>query len=95
MAIQQGKYVAKIIRRNKKKRQDFVYFDKGIMATIGKSKAIAQTGPFKLTGMIAWLAWSLIHLMYLIGYRTKLLVLIEWVISYMFNKKGPRLIYKV
>lgn len=95
VAIQQGKYVAKIIRKNKKMRPDFVYFDKGIMATIGKSKAIAQTGPFKLTGLIAWLAWSLIHLMYLIGYRTKVLVLIEWVISYIFNKKGPRIIYKV
>tara|TARA_B100000674_G_C37977610_1_gene980198 strand:- start:3426 stop:4646 length:1221 start_codon:yes stop_codon:yes gene_type:complete len=93
VAIQQGKYVSKIIRKNKKIRPDFVYFDKGIMATIGKSKAIAQTGPFKLTGMIAWLAWSLIHLLYLIGYRTKVLVLIEWVISYIFNKKGPRLIY--
>ena len=64
------------------------------MATIGKSKAIVQTGPFRLSGMIAWLVWSLIHLMYLIGYRTKILVLIEWVISYIFNKKGPRLIYR-
>ena len=74
---------------------DFVYFDKGMMATIGKSKAIAQMGSFHLTGLIAWIAWSIVHLMYLIGYRTKLLVLIEWLISYFFNKKGPRLIYKI
>lgn len=94
VAIQQGRYVAKIIKRDPKKRQPFRYFDKGMMATVGKSKAIAETGPFKLTGMIAWLAWSFIHLMYLVGYRTKILVLIEWVISYIFNKKGPRLIYR-
>ena len=95
VAIQQGKFVAKVIRKNKKQRPEFHYFDKGIMATIGKSKAIAQTGPFKLSGFIAWLAWSLVHLLYLIGYRTKLLVLVEWMISYLFNRKGPRLIYKV
>ena len=82
VAIQQGKYVAKIIKRDPKERQPFRYFDKGMMATVGKSKAIAETGPFKLTGMIAWLAWSFIHLMYLVGYRTKVLVLIEWVILY-------------
>ena len=94
VAIQQGKYLAKNIRKPQHKRKPFCYFDKGIMATIGKSKAIVQTGPFRLSGMVAWLVWSLIHLMYLIGYRTKLLVLIEWVISYIFNKKGPRLIYR-
>ena len=94
VAIQQGKYVAKIIKRELKNRPPFRYFDKGMMATVGKSKAIAETGPFKLSGLIAWLAWSFIHLMYLVGYRTKVLVLIEWVISYIFNKKGPRLIYR-
>ena len=71
-----------------------MYFDKGMMATIGKSKAIAQIGPIQLNGLLAWLAWSIIHLMYLVGYRTKLLVLIEWIVSYIFNKKGPRLIYR-
>ncbi len=95
VAIQQGKYIGKILKKDHKVRPEFKYFDKGIMATIGKSKAIAQTGPFKLTGFIAWLAWSLVHLLYLIGYRTKILVLIEWMISYIFNRKGPRLIYKV
>ncbi len=94
VAIQQGKYVAKTIKKAAEKRAPFVYFDKGMMATIGKSKAIAQTGPFKLTGLMAWLAWSLVHLLYLIGYRTKVLVLIEWFVSYIFNKNGPRLIYK-
>ena len=94
VAIQQGRYLAKNIKKDQHKRKPFNYFDKGIMATIGKSKAIVQTGPFRLSGMIAWLVWSLIHLMYLIGYRTKILVLIEWVISYIFNKKGPRLIYR-
>ncbi|MEK9726508.1 MAG: NAD(P)/FAD-dependent oxidoreductase [Candidatus Margulisiibacteriota bacterium] len=94
VAIQQGKYVAKLLKKKTEKRKPFIYFDKGIMATIGKSKAIAQTGPFKLSGFIAWLAWSFIHLMYLVGYRTKTLVLIEWIISYIFNKKGPRIIYR-
>lgn len=94
VAIQQGKYIAKLIKKNKANPKPFFYFDKGMMATIGKSKAIAETGPFKLTGLIAWLAWSLVHLLYLVGYRTKVLVLIEWSISYIFNRNGPRLIYR-
>ncbi|MGA0242167.1 MAG: NAD(P)/FAD-dependent oxidoreductase, partial [Candidatus Marinamargulisbacteria bacterium] len=94
VAIQQGKYLARVLKRSHKPRPEFAYFDKGIMATIGKSKAVVQMGPIQLSGMVAWLAWSFIHLMYLIGYRTKILVLIEWVISYIFNRKGPRLIYR-
>lgn len=96
VAIQQGKYVAKIIKKNipPSKRKPFKYFDKGMMATIGKSKAIAQTGSIELSGWVAWLAWSFIHLIYLIGYRTRILVTIEWVFAYVFNKKGSRIIYR-
>ena len=64
------------------------------MATIGKSKAIVSTNSFEIGGLIAWLMWSLVHIIYLIGYRTKILVLVEWTISYVFNKNGPRLIYR-
>ena len=96
VAIQQGRYVAGIIKREipKENRPKFHYFDKGIMATIGKSRAIMAVGSFELAGLISWLAWCFIHLMYLVGYRNKIIVLIEWIVAYIFNKKGPRLIVR-
>ena len=94
VAIQQGNYVGKIIKKDTENRPSFKYFDKGIMATIGRSKAVVKIGSFKISGLIAWLAWSIIHIVYLIGFRTKILVLIEWIASYLFNNRGTRLIYR-
>ena len=95
VAIQQGRYVAHNIKKNieKEKRKPFRYSDKGTMATIGRFKAIGVVGNFELAGFTAWLFWSLIHLVYLIGYRSKILVAIEWIFAYFFNKRGTRLIY--
>ena len=70
----------------------FVYHDKGTMATIGKSRAVGQIGRVKLTGRIAWLAWLLIHVYQLIGFRNRLAVLFNWAWNYMFSKRGARLI---
>ena len=96
VAIQQGKYLAKIIKSKtiKKDRKPFRYNDKGMMATVGRYKAIGKIGNIEVSGFLAWLFWSAIHILYLIGYRSKILVVIEWIFSYLFNKKGTRLIYR-
>ena len=96
VAIQQGKYLAKVIKSKtiKKDRKPFKYNDKGMMATVGRYKAIGKIGNIEESGFLAWLFWSAIHILYLIGYRSKILVVIEWIFSYLFNKKGTRLIYR-
>jgi NADH dehydrogenase len=94
VAIQMGKWVGKTIVRDieGKPRRPFRYLDKGSMATIGRNKAIAQIGKIHLSGVIAWLAWLFIHIMYLIGFRNRLLVLTEWAWSYFAAQRGSRLI---
>ena len=96
VAIQQGKYLAKKITSNNSSEsvKKFKYRDKGMMATIGGFKAIGVIGKLKISGLLAWLFWSLIHLVYLIGYKSKLIVLIEWIFAYFLNKRGTRLIYR-
>ena len=96
VAIQQGKYLAKKIISNKSTEsvKKFKYKDKGMMATIGGFKAIGVIGKLKISGLLAWLFWSLIHLVYLIGYKSKFIVLIEWIFAYFLNKRGTRLIYR-
>lgn len=95
-AIQQGKFVAKIISENLvgKPHRKFRYKDRGIMATIGKAKAVAEIKGFKLTGLIAWLAWSFVHVLFLINFRNKLRVMSEWIWHYLTNRPGIRLIVK-
>ena len=96
VAIQQGRYVGKNIKNNiaYNERKTFKYKDRGMMATIGGFKAIGIVGSYEMSGVIAWLFWSLIHLIYLIGYRSKIVVAIEWVFAYFLNKRGTRLIYR-
>jgi len=91
-AIQMGLHVAKSIRENT--RQKFTYYDKGLMATIGKNKAVMQSPGklIKVDGRVAWWAWLLIHVLYLVGFRNRLSVLSQWVWSYLFSKHGSRLI---
>jgi len=93
-AIQEGKAAARNILASigGRPRRPFRYRDKGMMATIGKHKAIAQTGPIRLTGYLAWLAWLFIHILYLIGFKNRLSVFAQWVWSYVFSKRGARLI---
>jgi NADH dehydrogenase len=96
VAIQQGRYVGSNTKKNlpKQDRKPFKYRDKGMMATIGGFKAIGVVGKFEISGFIAWLFWSLIHLVYLIGYKSKFVVAIEWIFAFFFNKRGTRLIYR-
>jgi NADH:ubiquinone reductase (H+-translocating) len=94
VAIQQGKFVAKTIRRDLegKPRENFHYWDKGSLATIGRAAAIAQFGKIHLSGFIAWLSWLFIHIFFLIGFRNRLLVFIQWAWSYITYERGARLI---
>jgi NADH dehydrogenase len=95
-AMQEGKHVAKIIRDEldglKTPRPAFGYFDKGTMATIGRSAAVAKVGDFEFTGFIAWLAWLVVHLVFLVGFRNKIAVLLQWFYSYLTYRRGARII---
>ncbi len=94
VAIQQGRYVAKAIRKLAKGKdlKPFRYVDKGQMATIGRNKAIMRAFGIELSGYLAWLAWLFIHILYLIGFKNRMFVLIQWSWSYWTFKKGARLI---
>jgi NADH dehydrogenase len=97
-AMQMGVHVAKIIRQEVQSgvragdRIPFKYFDKGTMATIGTTRAIADIRGWRFTGFIAWLMWSAVHVMFLVSFRSKLIVLFNWVFTYLFNANGARLI---
>lgn len=88
VAKQEGRLVAKIIQNQipKDKRPNFSYHDKGSLATIGKGKAVGLIGPFKLSGFFAWFVWCFIHIMYLIDFRNRILVLMQWGFLYISGK---------
>jgi NADH dehydrogenase len=94
VAMQQGHFVARTILDELagKKRGRFHYFDKGQMATIGRSRAIVQSGRLRFDGLLAWWAWLLIHIYYLATFRNRLFVLIQWAWSYLTFARGARLI---
>lgn len=94
VAMQQGRYIGKLIKNRLENRTvpGFVYSNKGSMATIGRAKAIFQAGNIKLSGFIAWVLWAFIHIMYLIGFRNRYRVMAEWVWYYISFKPGARLI---
>lgn len=94
VAIQQGKFVAEIIKNEipPVKRHEFRYKDKGTMATIGKAKAVAEIKGLRLSGVIAWLVWSFIHIFFLIGFRNRFRVMVEWIWYYITKRHGTRLI---
>ena len=96
VAMQSGKHVAKMIIADLegKSRRPFRYFDKGSMATIGRSEAIVQSGKLKLWGWLAWIVWLLLHVVYLVRYRNRFFTLIQWGISYFFYRRGARLIIR-
>jgi NADH:ubiquinone reductase (H+-translocating) len=94
VAIQQGESAAANIWRTiaGERRQHFRYFDRGSMATIGRAAAVADIRGLHLTGHLAWLAWLFVHLLYLIGFENRLLVLVQWAGSYLSYARGARLI---
>jgi len=97
VAMQQGRYVARLVR--KRLRGDdlrpFRYVDKGNLATIGRSKAVAEIKGLRLSGFPAWATWLLVHLFYLIGFQNRLLVLVRWTVSFVTHGRGARLITAV
>lgn len=94
VAIQQGEWVAKTIARDlgHQPRRDFHYFDKGSLATIGRAAAVAQFGKLEISGYFAWLAWLFVHILFLIGFRNRMIVMIQWAWSYLTYERGARLI---
>jgi len=95
VALQQARYTARtIVRavRGQAREAAFHYVDKGSMATIGRSRAIAEMGRLKLSGLLAWWAWLVVHLFFLIGFRNRLGVLCDWTYSYFTYQRGERLI---
>ncbi|MBI3653920.1 MAG: NAD(P)/FAD-dependent oxidoreductase [Acidobacteria bacterium] len=94
VAIQMGERVATNIKRDLQGQayENFSYHDKGSMATIGRSAAIAQRGDLQVSGFVAWLAWLLVHIFFLIGFRNRFAVLFNWAWSYFTYQRGARLI---
>jgi NADH:ubiquinone reductase (H+-translocating) len=107
VAIQQGRFVARLIRdevegragalassanNGRVSRPPFRYWDKGSLATIGRAAAVAEFGRIHISGFVAWLAWLFVHILFLIGFRNRLLVFIQWAWSYFTYERGARLI---
>ena len=94
VAMQQGRYVARTIKReiSGKAREPFHYFEKGNMATIGRKDAVADLRGYKMKGFIGWLAWLFVHLFYQVGFKNKLNILLTWIWSYLTFGAGVRVI---
>jgi len=92
-AIQGAKYAAGTIKAELKgadptQREPFQYFDKGSMATVSRFSAVAQIGPLEFGGFVAWLAWLVLHLVYLVGFKTKITTLISWTVTFLSTHRG-------
>jgi NADH dehydrogenase len=94
VAMQQGRYAARAIRTRLEGGVPgpFHYVDKGNLATIGRSKAVADLKGLHVAGFPAWALWLLVHIVYLIGFQNRLLVLLRWTISFVTRGRGARLI---
>src|SRR5581483_8234498 len=92
-AIQGGKYAARAIKAelagaDPAAREPFQYFDKGSMATVSRFSAVAKIGPLEFSGFIAWLMWLVLHLVYLIGFKTKVTTLLSWTVTFLSTRRG-------
>jgi NADH:ubiquinone reductase (H+-translocating) len=94
VAMQEGRYAARTVHDRLRGRhiRAFHYHDKGNLATIGRARAVAEVGPARLNGLIAWVTWLTVHLWYLIGFENRLLVVIRWSFSFLAHGRGARLI---
>lgn len=95
-AIQMGRYVSKLIKKgtSPQKRRPFRYLDKGSIATIGTNKAVGYVGKMLISGFFAWIIWGFIHVFYLVSYRSRFTVMINWIFHYATGIRGARLIHK-
>ena len=92
-AIQGAKYVASTIKAelggaDPAEREPFQYFDKGSMATVSRFSAVAKIGPLEFSGLIAWFAWLVLHLLYLVGFKTKVSTLLSWIVTFLSTHRG-------
>src|SRR5581483_4489517 len=92
-AIQEAKYAAAAIKAelagaDPAEREPFQYFDKGSMATISRFSAVAKIGPLEFGGVIAWFAWLLLHLVYLIGFKNKITTVLSWTVTFLSGRRG-------
>jgi NADH dehydrogenase len=94
VAIQMGEYAARTIAGDRagRPRRAFKYWDKGQLAVVGRGRAVADIGRFHFGGFIAWLTWIFVHIFFLIGFRNRVLVLIQWAWSYFTYGVGARII---
>lgn len=94
VAVQQGRHFAKVIQADlaERERPSFSYLDKGQMATIGRSRAIAEVGRYRLAGFSAWLAWLVVHIYFLTGFRSRVFVILSWAWSFLTFRRGARLV---
>jgi NADH dehydrogenase len=93
-AIQMGRHTARNIRQlvAGKSTRPFRYIDKGMLATIGRSRAVAQIGRLRISGWIAWMLWLIVHIFFLIGFRNRVMVLMDWTAAYIAFNRGARII---
>ena len=97
VAMQQGSWLAKVIDAYERRRpapKPFRYKDKGSMATIGRRRAVAHVGPVRMGGTLAWFTWLFVHLMYVVGFANRVLVLVRWMSSYVANGRGERVLVR-
>ncbi len=101
-AMQAGQHVGRILAKEiavgpqaPDDRPKFRYYDKGIMATIGRSKAVVQTKRLRFGGFFAWVVWLLVHILFLVDMRSKLAVIVQWMFAYITFRPGARLIYRL
>ncbi|MCW2961994.1 MAG: dehydrogenase [Thermoleophilia bacterium] len=98
VAMQQGQWTAKSIDAVERRRappKPFKYHDHGSMATIGRRRAVAHFGRIKISGTLAWMAWLLVHLMYVVGFANRVLVLVRWAAAYVAHGRGERVLSRV
>ncbi len=92
-AIQGAKYVARTVKAelhgaNPAEREPFEYFDKGSMATVSRFDAVAKIGPVEMSGILAWFAWLVLHLVYLVGFKSKVSTLLSWIVTFLSTRRG-------
>jgi NADH:ubiquinone reductase (H+-translocating) len=94
VAMKEGQYVATVINGDlqPEQRPPFTYTDRGMLATIGRAQAVAQIGPFRASGLVAWSLWCIVHVFFLIGLRNRIRVMSEWTWYYLTFKPGARLL---
>jgi NADH dehydrogenase len=95
VAMQEGRYVGHTLAarlKGKREGKPFRYWDKGSLATVGRAYAVADLGKVRFTGFIGWLVWTVVHIFYLIGFRNRVIVMLQWAWIYLTFQRGARLI---